>query len=126
MMPREYKYKDLKKATNNFHESMRLGQGGFGIVYKGILQDKDHKTSTEIAVKKFSRDSIQSKDDFLAELTIIHRLRHKHLVRLVGNPLFIPLYLFICHSNILDNLQFQFHEIIQRSSQAFSAKHQTI
>lgn len=83
-MPREFKYKDLKKATNNFHESMRLGQGGFGVVYKGILQDKDHKTSTEIAVKKFSRDSTQSKDDFLAELTIIHRLRHKHLVRLVG------------------------------------------
>ena len=85
-MPREFKYKDLKKATNNFHESMRLGQGGFGVVYKGILQDKDHKSSTEIAVKKFSRDSVQSKDDFLAELTIIHRLRHKHLVRLVGNP----------------------------------------
>ena len=90
-MPREFKYKDLKKATNNFHESMMLGQSGFGVVYKGILQDKDHKTSTEIAVKKFSRDSIQSKDDFLAELTIIHRLRHKHLVRLVGNPLFIYL-----------------------------------
>ena len=57
-MPREFKYKDLKKATNNFHENMKLGQGGFGVVYKGILQDKDHKSSTEIAVKKFSRDKI--------------------------------------------------------------------
>lgn len=86
-MPREFKYKELKEATNNFHESMRLGQGGFGIVYRGTLHDKDHadtKTSTEIAVKKFSRDNIKGKDDFLAELTIIHRLRHKHLVRLVG------------------------------------------
>ncbi|KAL3597797.1 hypothetical protein D5086_009434 [Populus alba] len=91
-MPREFKYKELKKATSNFHESMKLGEGGFGIVYKGVLLLNDKAddggttttTTTEIAVKKFSRDSIKSKDDFLAELTIIHHLRHKNLVRLVG------------------------------------------
>ncbi|XP_044508056.1 probable L-type lectin-domain containing receptor kinase S.5 [Mangifera indica] len=84
-MPREFKYKELKKATSNFHESMRLGEGGFGIVYKGIVHEKDHdKSHIEVAVKKFSRDNIKSKGDFLAELAIIHRLRHKHLVRLVG------------------------------------------
>lgn len=90
-MPREFKYKELKKATSNFHESMKLGEGGFGIVYKGVLLLNDKaddggttSTTTEIAVKKFSRDSIKSKDDFLAELTIIHHLRHKNLVRLVG------------------------------------------
>ncbi|KAK9183592.1 hypothetical protein WN943_023936 [Citrus x changshan-huyou] len=85
-MPREFKYKELKKATNNFHESMRLGEGGFGIVYKGIIHHNDqyHVDNTQIAVKKFSRDSIKSKGDFLAELAIIHRLRHKHLVHLVG------------------------------------------
>ncbi|KDP47045.1 hypothetical protein JCGZ_10772 [Jatropha curcas] len=78
-MPREFKYRELKKATNNFHENMKLGEGGFGIVYRGVL---DHQI--EVAVKKFSRDNIKGKDDFLAELTIIHRLRHKNLVRLVG------------------------------------------
>ncbi|KAK2665767.1 hypothetical protein Ddye_004341 [Dipteronia dyeriana] len=78
-MPREFKYKELKKATNNFDQSMKLGEGGFGIVYKGTLQE-----NCEIAVKKFSRDNIKSKGDFMAELAIIHRLRHKHLVRLVG------------------------------------------
>ncbi|XP_041012591.1 probable L-type lectin-domain containing receptor kinase S.5 [Juglans microcarpa x Juglans regia] len=85
-MPREFKYRDIKKATNNFHESMKLGEGGFGIVYRGILNVKDHINThvTEIAVKQFVRDNIKSKDDFLAELTIIHRLRHRHLVRLVG------------------------------------------
>ncbi|CAN6688341.1 unnamed protein product [Malus baccata var. baccata] len=65
---------------------MRLGQGGFGIVYRGSLHDKDHantNTSAETAVKKFSRDNIKGKDDFMAELTIIHRLHHKQLVRLV-------------------------------------------
>ncbi|KAB2602512.1 hypothetical protein D8674_003517 [Pyrus ussuriensis x Pyrus communis] len=84
-MPREFKYKELKEATNNFHESMRLGQGRFGIVYRGSLHDKDHantNTSAETAVKKFSRDNIKGKDDFMAELTIIHCLHHKQLVRL--------------------------------------------
>lgn len=91
-MPREFKYKELKRATHNFHESMVLGNGGFGVVYKGVLQDKDRDITAssnsvsrlEIAVKKFSRDSIKSKGDFLDELTIIHRLRHRNLVRLEG------------------------------------------
>ncbi|KAE8008946.1 hypothetical protein FH972_005404 [Carpinus fangiana] len=97
-MPKEFKYKDIKKATNNFHDSMRLGEGGYGIVYKGILNIKDDNTATEIAVKQFSRDRIKGKDDFLAELTIIYRLRHKHLVRLIGNLLFNVLYLFLSSS----------------------------
>ncbi|KAI3992077.1 hypothetical protein MKX01_014968 [Papaver californicum] len=79
--PREFLFKELKKATNNFDEKMKLGQGGFGIVYKGVLASENN---TPIAVKKFSRESIKGKDDFLSELTIINRLRHKHLVRLEG------------------------------------------
>ncbi|XP_010270610.1 PREDICTED: probable L-type lectin-domain containing receptor kinase S.5 [Nelumbo nucifera] len=78
--PREFRFKEMKKATNNFDEKMKLGQGGFGMVYRGVLP----KENLEIAVKKFSRDSVKSKDDFLSELSIINRLRHKHLVRLVG------------------------------------------
>ncbi|MCL7026273.1 hypothetical protein MKW94_028068, partial [Papaver nudicaule] len=78
--PREFTFKELKKATNNFDDKMKLGQGGFGVVYKGVLASEN----TTIAVKKFSRESIKGKDDFLSELTIINRLRHKHLVRLEG------------------------------------------
>ncbi|KAL0395603.1 UNVERIFIED_CONTAM: putative L-type lectin-domain containing receptor kinase S.5 [Sesamum calycinum] len=78
--PREFKFRDLKKATNNFHEKNKLGQGGFGVVYKGLLV----KENMEIAVKWFSRESIKGQHDFLAELTIINRLRHKHLVKLIG------------------------------------------
>ncbi|KAF6160925.1 hypothetical protein GIB67_025460 [Kingdonia uniflora] len=74
-------FKDLRRATNNFNEKMKLGQGGFGIVYKGVLAKENNM---EIAVKKFSRGNIKGKDDFLAELIIINRLRHKHLVRLVS------------------------------------------
>jgi hypothetical protein len=103
-MPKEFKYNDIKKATNNFHESMRLGEGGFGIVYKGILNIKEDNTSTEIAVKQFSRDKIKGKDDFLAELTIIYRLRHRNLVRLIGNLLFLLLFFFLLIAFLMDIL----------------------
>ncbi|KAH0691932.1 hypothetical protein KY285_015880 [Solanum tuberosum] len=79
-MPRDFEFKELKKATNNFDEKNKLGEGGFGVVYKGYLVGEN----LEIAVKWFSRESIKGQDDFLAELTIINRLRHKHLVKLLG------------------------------------------
>ncbi|KAF6141064.1 hypothetical protein GIB67_006509 [Kingdonia uniflora] len=79
--PREFRFKGLRRATNNFDEKMKLGQGGFGIVYEGVLAKENNM---EIVVKKFARENIQGKDNFLAELTIINCLRHKHLVRLVG------------------------------------------
>ncbi|XP_077211688.1 putative L-type lectin-domain containing receptor kinase S.5 [Tasmannia lanceolata] len=98
--PREFRFKDLKKATNNFDMRNKLGEGGFGAVYKGILPkekievvlgvfrryDKRVLTneSMEVAVKKFTRGNIKGKDDFLSELTIINRLRHRNLVRLEG------------------------------------------
>ncbi|KAJ0844602.1 putative protein kinase RLK-Pelle-L-LEC family [Helianthus annuus] len=50
------------------------------VVYRGVLPEDN----VEVAVKWFSRESLKGEDDFLAELTIINRLRHKHLVRLLG------------------------------------------
>ncbi|KAK9948195.1 hypothetical protein M0R45_003782 [Rubus argutus] len=79
--PREFSFRELKKATNNFNDKQKLGQGGFGVVYRGLLVKENN---LEVAVKKFSREKVKSKDDFLAELTIINRLRHKHLVQLLG------------------------------------------
>ncbi|CAO2207253.1 unnamed protein product [Urochloa humidicola] len=87
--PREFEYGEMRKATNNFDEKMKLGQGGYGVVYRGVVAG-DHACpgggggGVEVAVKKFSRASTQGQSDFLAELSIINRLRHKHLVRLVG------------------------------------------
>lgn len=79
-MPKEYRFRELKKATNNFDDRKKLGQGGYGVVYRGLLPEDNE----EVAVKWFSRESLKGEDDFLAELTIINRLRHKHLVRLLG------------------------------------------
>ncbi|CAN8253875.1 unnamed protein product [Cochlearia groenlandica] len=66
-------------ATNNFSLSNKLGQGGFGSVYKGKLQD-----GKEIAVKRLSSSSGQGKEEFMNEIVLISKLQHKNLVRILG------------------------------------------
>ncbi|XWS11182.1 hypothetical protein CRYUN_Cryun38cG0061900 [Craigia yunnanensis] len=78
--PRRISYRDLVLATNNFSDDRKLGQGGFGAVYKGHLTELD----IDVAVKKFSRGSKQRKTDYIAEMTIVSRLRHRNLVQLIG------------------------------------------
>lgn len=75
-MPVRYSYKELQDATNNFSE--KLGQGGFGSVYKGVLPD-----GTRIAVKQLEGIG-QGKKEFRAEVSIIGSIHHVHLVRLRG------------------------------------------
>ncbi|XP_038711690.1 G-type lectin S-receptor-like serine/threonine-protein kinase SD2-5 isoform X2 [Tripterygium wilfordii] len=75
-MPIRFSFKDLQTATNNF--SMKLGQGGFGSVYEGALPD-----GTRLAVKKLEGIG-QGKKEFRAEVSIIGRIHHHHLVRLKG------------------------------------------
>ncbi|KAM0895281.1 hypothetical protein ACQ4PT_023934 [Festuca glaucescens] len=86
-VPRKVEFADIKKATGNFHETMKLGGGGFGTVYRCTLPAKASKTERpmDVAVKRFTSE-VQSRryDDFLAEVSIINRLRHKNIVPLVG------------------------------------------
>ncbi|GMN50956.1 hypothetical protein TIFTF001_020115 [Ficus carica] len=65
-------------ATNNFSPMNKLGQGGFGSVYKGKLQD-----GKEIAVKRLSSNSGQGVQEFKNEMTLISKLQHRNLVRLM-------------------------------------------
>uniref|UniRef100_A0A0E0I1Q5 Uncharacterized protein n=1 Tax=Oryza nivara TaxID=4536 RepID=A0A0E0I1Q5_ORYNI len=69
----------LHVATDNFAEHKRLGEGGFGVVYKGILPD-----GQEIAVKRLSQNSRQGIGELKTELLLVAKLNHKNLVRLVG------------------------------------------
>ncbi|WVZ66189.1 hypothetical protein U9M48_015448 [Paspalum notatum var. saurae] len=69
----------LRAATGNFDEGRKLGQGGFGAVYKGILSD-----GREIAVKRLSQSSRQGIKELKTELVLVAKLQHKNLVRLVG------------------------------------------
>ncbi|RID46130.1 hypothetical protein BRARA_I02812, partial [Brassica rapa] len=66
-------------ATDNFSDANKLGQVGFGIVYKGRLLE-----GKEIAVKRLSKTSVQGNDEFLNEVRLIARLQHVNLVRLLG------------------------------------------
>lgn len=78
--PRRFTYRELLNATNNFTEQGKLGEGGFGGVYKGLLSE----SNIEVAVKRVSRGSKQGKKEYMSEVKIISRLRHKNLVQLIG------------------------------------------
>ena len=84
-MPRGFAYDKLKKATRNFDERLRLGKGGYGMVYKGVLPaDEARPEAMDVAVKRFIRDDGKDVTDFLQEVDIINRLRHKNIVPLIG------------------------------------------
>ncbi|XP_057842065.2 cold-responsive protein kinase 1 [Cryptomeria japonica] len=74
-----YSYKDLKLATRNFHPENKIGSGGFGTVYKGVLKD-----GTEVAVKQLSAESRQGVREFLTEIATISAIKHENLVMLYG------------------------------------------
>ncbi|KAK3125249.1 hypothetical protein QOZ80_7BG0602280 [Eleusine coracana subsp. coracana] len=69
----------LQEATENFSERNKLGEGGFGTVYKGILSD-----GQEIAVKKLSGRTGHGLDQLRNEVLVLAQLQHKNLVRLLG------------------------------------------
>ncbi|KAG6692455.1 hypothetical protein I3842_10G114800 [Carya illinoinensis] len=70
---------ELASATNNFDQSNKLGQGGFGPVYRGKLPD-----GQEVAVKRLARTSGQGLEEFMNEVVVISKLQHRNLVRLLG------------------------------------------
>ncbi|CAN1783550.1 Receptor-like serine/threonine-protein kinase SD1-8 [Linum perenne] len=74
-----FSFKDVLTATDNFSESNKLGEGGFGPVYKGKLSGDQ-----EVAMKRLSKKSGQGLEEFMNELKLIAKLQHTYLVRLLG------------------------------------------
>ncbi|OMO76086.1 hypothetical protein CCACVL1_15928 [Corchorus capsularis] len=78
--PMTYTYKELTSATTNFSEENKLGEGGFGAVYKGVL-----KNGRVVAVKKLAiSKSERVKTEFNTEVKLISNVHHRNLVRLIG------------------------------------------
>ncbi|XVF67317.1 hypothetical protein PTKIN_Ptkin10aG0111300 [Pterospermum kingtungense] len=78
--PKKFSYNELAHATDNFKDAGKLGQGGFGGVYKGFLRD----SSSYVAIKRVSSGSKQGIKEYASEVKIISRLRHRNLVQLIG------------------------------------------
>ncbi|XP_020233956.1 L-type lectin-domain containing receptor kinase S.4 [Cajanus cajan] len=78
--PHRFSYEELKQATKGFREKQLIGFGGFGRVYKGVLQE----SNTEVAVKRITQDSKEGWRQFMSEIATIGRLRHRNIVQLRG------------------------------------------
>ncbi|CAL8176393.1 unnamed protein product [Prunus armeniaca] len=79
-LPRRFSYDELVAATNDFANDGRLGQGGSGKVYKGIIQD----LGCTVAVKRIIPESEHYEKVFINEVKIISRLIHRNLVQFIG------------------------------------------
>ncbi|XP_020202722.1 putative serine/threonine-protein kinase isoform X3 [Cajanus cajan] len=76
---RKFSYNSLRSATGDFHPSSKIGGGGYGVVYKGVLRD-----GTQVAIKSLSVESKQGTHEFMTEIDMISNIRHPNLVELIG------------------------------------------
>ncbi|KAM7492000.1 hypothetical protein LguiA_034921 [Lonicera macranthoides] len=103
--------KEIKKATNNFSKDRLLGAGGYGEVYKGILED-----GTIVAVKCAKLGSTKGTDQVLNEVRILCQVNHKSLVHLLGccveleQPLMV--YEYISNGTLLEHLQGRYQGVL--------------
>ncbi|KAL1142016.1 hypothetical protein V6Z11_A11G069600 [Gossypium hirsutum] len=75
-----FTYRQLAKATKNFRSESMIGQGGFGAVYKGILES----SGQVVAIKKLDKTGLQGEKEFLVEFLMLSLLHHPNLVNLIG------------------------------------------
>lgn len=76
---KDFTYEEMAKATKNFDDSCEIGQGGYGKVYKGHLDD-----GTVVAIKRAQEGSLQGGREFYTEIELLSRVHHLNLVSLIG------------------------------------------
>ncbi|KAF2302708.1 hypothetical protein GH714_001304 [Hevea brasiliensis] len=77
---RRFSLAEIKEATNNFDSVLIIGVGGFGNVYKGLINDG----ATTVAIKRLNPESKQGANEFKTEIEMLSQLRYLHLVSLIG------------------------------------------
>ncbi|KAM7485621.1 hypothetical protein LguiA_001630 [Lonicera macranthoides] len=111
-LSRRFSLEEILSATNNFDDSLIIGKGGFGNVYKGNIIDNNgngaSSSSTTVAIKRLNPLSKQGASEFWTEITMLSRFRHSHLVSLIGycdncNEM-ILVYEYMVHGTLADHV----------------------
>ncbi|KZV37819.1 hypothetical protein F511_31472 [Dorcoceras hygrometricum] len=74
----EFSFSEIEEATDCFNQAMKIGEGGYGCIYKGKLRN------TQVAIKMLHPDSLQGPLEFQQEVNILSKLRHPNIVTLIG------------------------------------------
>ncbi|CAI9780173.1 unnamed protein product [Fraxinus pennsylvanica] len=82
---RAFTFSELKQATKNFNRSTKLGEGGFGCVFKGVVKiSEDPANKLDVAIKQLGRRGLQGHKEWVTEVNVLGVVEHPNLVKLIG------------------------------------------